>query len=456
MSTNIIQNIAIENIQKTIDHFQASLTDIPQELLSSYKTGAENFTQKGLPIKKNENYKYTSIEQHYTSKYQHYAYSKNEHLNINEIFTCDVPTLETQLIILVNGWYYENNRQSKLLKQENGMITGSLLEAMKQYPDIVFKYFGKAMKRYPDELNNINQALMQDGLFIYIPPKAKLEKPIQIINIVVANEAIQVYPRHLFVSESNEDNQILVCDHSLNPHPFIMNGTMEIFLGEQAKLSFYRMQNAHNHSIQITNNYIEQSKGSQFHSVFVTLHGGTIRNNIWVDLNEPEANCNINGLWLADKNQHIDYNTFIKHHAPQCDSNQLFKGILDDEATGIFSGKILVEKNAQKTNAYQSNKNLIIHPNAKVRSKPHLEIYADDVKCSHGSATGKLDDDAMFYLRSRGISHKEACQLLMFAFASDITKQILITPLKEEVERLIEKRLRGELSRCNRCVITCS
>lgn len=456
MSTNLIQNIANENIQKAIDNLQASLVSIPQELLSSYKTGAKNFVEQGLPNKKNENYKYTTIEQHYTSKYQHFAYSKHEHLNINEVFKCDVPTLDTQLIVLVNGWFYENDQQSKLSKHENGIITGSLLEAMKQYPELVFKYFGKATERYPDELNNINQALMQDGLFIYIPPKAKLEKPIQIINIVVADEAVQVYPRHLFISESQEDNQILVCDHSLNPNPFIMNGTMEVFLGEDAKLSFYRMQNAHNHSVQITNNYIQQNKGSQFYSVFVTLHGGTVRNNIWAEMNEPEANCNISGLWLADKNQHIDYNTFIKHHAPQCNSNQLFKGILDDEATGIFSGKILVEKGAQKTNAYQSNKNLIINPSAKARSKPQLEIYADDVKCSHGSATGKLDDDAMFYLRSRGISHKEACQLLMFAFVSDITKQILIEPLKEEVEGLIEKRLRGELSRCNRCTISCS
>ncbi|HOU98256.1 MAG TPA: Fe-S cluster assembly protein SufD [Bacteroidales bacterium] len=453
MSTNLIQNIAHENILKAME----SVRDLGlQPIVAKRKEAFEMFTAHGLPNKKNENYKYTSLEQHYTGKYLYSPFTTSQNINIDDVFKCDVPSLDTELIILTNGWYYESKSQPKLRKQNNGIIIGSLLEAMTQYPELVLNYFGKAAETYTDELNTINQALMQDGLFVFIPRGAKLDKPIQIINIVVADESIQIYPRHLIISESEEDNQLLICDHSLNPSPFIMNGTMEVFLKDNAKLSFYRMQNAHNHSVQLTNNFIRQSKGSEFHSVFITLHGGTVRNNLWVDLMESEANCNINGLWLADKNQHIDYNTFIRHHSPQCNSNQLFKGILDDEATGIFSGKILVEKGAQKTNAYQSNKNLIINPSAKVRSKPQLEIYADDVKCSHGSATGKLDDDAMFYLRSRGISHKEACQLLMFAFAGDITKQILIEPLKKEVEELIDKRLRGELSRCNRCAISCS
>lgn len=453
MSNNFIQNIAIENIQKTMK----SVVELDTKpIVAMQKEAFEKFIQNGLPGKKSENYKYTRLEHHFTAKYQYYPYTKSQNINIDEVFKCDVPSLDTELIVLVNGWYYVGHSQLKLKKHSNGIIIGSLVEAISQFPELVLNYFRKASAQHFDEINTINQALMQDGLFIYIPQGAKFEKPVQVINIVVADEPIQIYPRHLIISESEEENQILICDHSLNPNSFIMNGTIEVFLKTNAKLSFYRMQNAHNHSVQLTNNYIVQSKGSRFHSVFVTLHGGTVRNNIWIDLTEPEANCNINGLWLADKNQHIDYHTFIKHHAPHCDSNQLFKGILDDEATGIFSGKILVEKGAQKTNAYQSNKNLIINPSAKVRSKPQLEIYADDVKCSHGSATGKLDDDAMFYLRSRGISHKEACQLLMFAFVSDISKQILILPLKEEVEGLIEKRLRGELSRCNRCSVSCS
>jgi len=453
MTTNIVQNIATEHLQKQM---QEVLKQSNDSLTILRQNAYDSFLIKGLPTKKNENYKYTTIEQHYTLPYRYLNYSNSQHINIDEIFKCDVPTLDTQVIILINGWYYATAQQPKIIKNSNGIIIGSLNEAINQYPELVFSYLGKAVHKYDDELSTINEALMQDGIFIYIPANAQLEKPIQLINIVVADEPVQVYPRHLIISESEFENQILICDHSLNPSPFIMNGLLEVFLKEKAKLSFYRMQNAHNHSVQITNNYIEQEKESQFHSTFITLHGGTVRNNLWVELNGQEAKSNLSGLWLADKNQHIDYNTFVKHSAEACESNQLFKGILDDEATGIFSGKILVEKGAQKTNAYQSNKNLIINPSAKVRSKPQLEIYADDVKCSHGSATGKLDDEAMFYLRSRGIAHKEACQLLMVAFASEITKQILIDALKEEVETLVDKRLRGELSRCNRCSISCS
>jgi Fe-S cluster assembly protein SufD len=457
MATNIMQNLAQEHVRETYDLYKKSphIYDISTVEALRQKSFDE-FNTKGFPTKKNENYKYTTLEQHFSNKYQYYPFSTHEQINIDEIFKCDVPSLDTQLIVLVNGWFYESSQQPRLKKEPNGIIIGSLLEAMKQFPDLVFEHYNKYASHYSDEMHLINQSLMQDGLFVYIPKDAQFEKPLQIINLVVADEMVQIYPRHLIVSNSDKHNQILVCDHSLNPNPFIMNGSLEFYLGEHAYLEFYRMQNAHNHSVQITNNFISQQQGSHFHSSIITLHGGTVRNNFFVELSGKEAVSNLYGLWLADKNQHIDYNTFVKHSAPQCESNQFFKGILDDESTGIFSGKILVDKDAQKTNAYQSNKNLIINSNAKSRSKPHLEIYADDVKCSHGSATGKLDDEAMFYLRSRGISHKEACQLLMFAFASDITKQILIEPLKQEVEHLVERRLRGELSRCNRCNISCS
>ncbi len=458
METNIIQNLAKEHIEKAFELYKQASHPFLISPLETYRQQSMNeFQIKGFPTRKNENYKYTSLEQHFSNTYRYYPNSQNVRINnLDEIFKCDVPTLDTQLYVLVNGWFYESPLQPLLKKESNGIIIGSMLAAMKEYPALIFKYYNNTPSHYSDEMYLINQTLMQDGLFVYIPQGAQLEKPLQIINLVLADESIQLYPHHLIISESDKHNQILVCDHSLNSNPFIMNGSTEVYLGKKAYLEFYRMQNAHNHSVQITNNFIFQQEGSLFHTSMVTLHGGTVRNNFFVELNEKEAMNELYGLWLADKNQHIDYNTYVNHQAPACQSNQLFKGILDDASMGVFSGKILVNEGAQKTNAYQSNKNLIINSNAKSRSKPHLEIYADDVKCSHGSATGKLDDDAMFYLRSRGISQKEACQLLMFAFASDITKQILIQPLQHEVEHLVERRLRGELTRCNRCNISCS
>jgi Fe-S cluster assembly protein SufD len=452
MTTNIFQNTAIENIQKTFNE-QFNNAKGFSHLKDIKNLALNNFLKAGFPSKKSEQYKYTSLEQHFAGTYKYFPFSIEGRINVDEIFKCDVPNLDTHLIILINGWFYATSKQNLLYETNQGIIYGSLLEAINKYPEKVLQYI--KLQNETNILDNLNMALMQDGLFVYIPKNTKLDKPIQVINLVVANEPVQIYPRHLFISESSNLTQILFCDHSLNASPFIMNGNINVILNKEAKLEFYRIQNAHNHSVQLTNNNIEQDEESYYKGIYITLHGGTVRNNINVNLNGTKATNEMYGLWLADKNQHIDYYTEVKHRKPNCQSNQFFKSILDDEATGIFSGKILVEKNAQKTNAYQSNKNLIISPKAKVRSKPHLEIYADDVKCSHGSATGKLDDDAMFYLRSRGISQKESCQLLMFAFASDITKQISLLPLKEEIDHLVNKRLRGELSRCNRCSITC-
>ncbi len=455
MTNTVIQDIALENIQKAYnEQFNNNIKEF--EILKDLKRDAfENFLKYGFPSKKSELYRYTLFEQHFANYYKYFPYSVGKKINVENIFKCDVPNLDTHLIILINGWFYATSKQDLLHKTNDGIIFGSLLEAINKYPEIVLPYL-KIQNNFENNfLDNLNIALMQDGLFVYVPNNSKLNKPIQVINLVVADEPIQIYPRHLFISESTYLIQILFCDHSLNASPFIMNGNMNVILKKGAKLEFYRMQNAHNHSVQLTNNNIEQHEESYYKSIYITLHGGTVRNNISVNLNGKKSENELYGLWLADRNQHIDYSTQVKHLVPECQSNQFFKSIVDDEATGIFSGKIFVEKSAQKTNAYQSNKNLMISPKAKVRSKPQLEIYADDVKCSHGSTTGKLDDDAMFYLRSRGISQKESCQLLMFAFASDITKQISLTPLKEEADTLVDKRLKGELSRCNRCSLTC-
>ncbi|MCX7862515.1 MAG: Fe-S cluster assembly protein SufD [Bacteroidales bacterium] len=456
MKSTFMHDIAIDNLKALFNQLENEKQYQPDWLFHLRSRAFENFLIHKFPTKKDETYKYTSLEPHFSGKLTYLSQTKCSNINIDEVFKCDVPSLDTHLIILVNGWYYASSQQELLHETSDGLIYGSLREVTNKKPELIKPYFAQSSRTINNFLDDLNLSFMQDGLFVYIPPQARLEKPIQVINLVVADEAVQIYPRHLIISESSHLTQILFCDHSLNISPFVMNGTMEIYLKDNAKLSFYRMQNAHNHSIQLTNNYITQSHQSEFKSVYVTLHGGVVRNNIFVQINGEEAKNSMYGLWLADKNQHIDYFTHVNHNKPASESNQFFKGILDDEATGIFSGKIFVAKDAQKTNAYQSNKNLIISQNAKVRSKPQLEIYADDVKCSHGSATGKLDDDAMFYLRSRGISHKESCQLLMFAFASDITNQIDIDPLKEEIETLVDKRLRGELSRCNRCSISCT
>lgn len=410
------------------------------------------FEKKGLPTKKEEQYKYTNIESAFFGAYKHQYSPHDISVKIDEVFKCDVPELDTHLM-LTNGWFYGDDNTLKELP--GGIIIGSLLLAAQKYPELVEKYYGKFSFKEDDSLLHINLAFAQDGLFVYLPKNMVLEKPIQLINLVVATEELMIYPHNLIIAEEGSRGSIIICDHSINPNAFLLNSATEIFAGKDSKLDIYRQQNAHDHSVQITNTTIQQKENSQVNSVYITLHGGIVRNNLFVNLSEQGAENNSYGLWLADKSQHIDNSTFVKHMAPNCKSVQLYKGILDDNSTGIFSGRILVDKIAQKTSAFQSNKNLLMTNDAKVRSKPQLEIYADDVKCSHGSATGQLDEDAMFYLRSRGISKKEACHMLMLAFASEVTDNISIVPLRNEINGLVEKRLRGELSRCNKCKVQC-
>jgi len=215
------------------------------------------------------------------------------------------------------------------------------------------------------------------------------------------------------------------------------------------------MQNENSLSSQITHAFIHQEESSKVTSNTISLHGGLIRNNFFVRLNGTGCESNLYGLFLGDDNQHIANFTLIHHAMPQCTSNQLFKGILDDNATGSFNGKIYVSRDAQKTLAYQKNNNILLSPAARMNTKPHLEIYADDVKCSHGATVGRLDTEAMFYLRSRGIGEKEARQLLMYAFADEIISKISVSILRERIIGLVDKRLRGELARCNNCDVRC-
>jgi Fe-S cluster assembly protein SufD len=426
---------------------------LPDFMNQDRRKAAEDFRKNGLPDKRLEEYKNTPIDKMFFGGYRQSFSPENLNMDVNEVFHCDVPELDTDLVFLVNGQYLA--RPDALTVKPDGVIFGSLSEAARRFPEIVSAHYGKYARMYPDRLANLNMAFARDGLFLYIPDGVKAEKPIQLVNLVVASEQIMLQPRNLFITGKDASATLIVCDHSFFPNPFLLNGVMEMYAGENSSVEYYRMQNAHDHSVQISNTSILQEAGSKVHSSLITLQGGTVRNNIFVKLNGKGAVNNTNGLYLADKNQHIDNHLIIDHQAPGCESSQYFKGILDNQSTGIFSGRIHVAKDAQQTQAYQQNHSLVLSDEAKARTKPQLEIYADDVKCSHGATVGQLDEDAMFYLRSRGISKKEACHLLMFGFAQEVVKSIKVPPLQDEINGLVEKRLRGELSRCNRCTLHC-
>ncbi len=440
-----------------VDIYQAKKEDItrisPGFLTEIRDEAIESYSRNGLPGRKNELYKYTPIDKLFSPDYSMLFKPSNIELDLNELFTCDVPELSTQLEIVLNGFYF--NQGQDLRKYPNGIIIGSLSKALESHPELVNEYYSKAADYKKDGLVALNTAFAMDGLFIYIPKGTELENPLQVVHLPMTGLDTMLQYRNLIIMEENTSSEVIICDHTLSPFRFLTNSVSEIFVGENAHLQYVRVQNEHLNSNLITNLYILQEANSKVMTNSITLHGGIIRNNTHVKLNAPGCESNTYGLFFADRNQHVDNYVSIDHAQPHCTSTQLFKGILDDTATGAFNGHILVRPEGQKTNAFQTNNNILLSDASKMSSMPQLEIYADDVRCSHGATTGQLDENALFYMRSRGIPYHEARLLILYAFAWEVVDKISITPLKERINYLIDKRLRGELSRCNSCSINC-
>jgi Fe-S cluster assembly protein SufD len=412
-----------------------------------------DFKIAGLPDRKNEAYRYTNIEPFfkgdYVSEFVHDTFFK---IDLKDIFRCDVPELDTFVVLLLNGFYYQENGLQIL--PENITVC-SFAEASVRYPEIFEKYYSQNASTSVDGLVALNTLFAQDGVFVYIPKNTVLAKPLQIINICYSFKNLRIFRRNLIVAEENTKANIIVCDHTLCNRSYLTNSLTEIFANDNSSIDYSKIQNENSLSTQISNIFVNQQKSSNLTINTITLHGGLVRNNIFVSLDGEGAENNTYGLFLSDQQQHVTNYTYIRHEKPYCRSNQLFKGILDDRATGAFNGKIYVNKDAQKTEAYQRNNNILLSAEAKMNTKPHLEIYADDVKCSHGATVGQLDNEALFYIRSRGISEKEAKFLLMYAFVNEIISKINVGYLKERIINLVDRRLRGELSRCNDCNIRC-
>lgn len=423
------------------------------EFLGTIRDAAmEQFSAAGFPGKKDEQYKYTFLEPYFNNGYVKLLEPKAISFNVTDLFHCDVPALDTHMVILLNGFYY--NQPNSLKTLSGGIVVGSMQAAYKAYPELVKKNLSRIAPE-ADSLVSLNTALFGDGIFIYAPKGAVPDKPIQVVNLLLSDEELMVQHRNLIILDENSRLDVVVCDHSLSAHKFLTNSVTEINVGEGAVLDYFKVQNEHNDSVQVSHTFVHQQASSNTQLATVTLHGGMVRNNLNVKLDGEGSNCNAYGLFFTDETQHVDNSVFINHAKPHCTSNQLFKGILDDQSSGVFSGKILVEPNAQKTMAYQKNGNLLLTDEAKMDARPQLEIYADDVKCSHGSTVGQLDEDSLFYLRARGIEESEARLMLMYAFAHEILGNIRIEALRSRMAELMDKRLRGELSRCNSCEIQC-
>lgn len=420
------------------------------DVLNARRPGAfADFRRLGFPTKKDERYRYTDMSRCFAPDYGLNLNRLEAVVNPHEVFRCDVPNMSTSLYFVVNDGFYHKSLPDTSLPP--GVIVGSLREMATARPDLVAKYYGKLADTSADGITAFNTAFVQDGVFIYIPAGTVVEKPIQLINILRAKVDFMVNRRILIVLENGAQVRLLACDHATDSANFLSTQVIEAFVGENAVLDLYELEETHTTSIRINNLYVKQEAHSNVLVNELTLHNGTTRNTSRVTLAGEYAETHLNGMVIADKRQHTDNHTFIDHAAPNCTSNELFKYVLDDHAVGAFAGTVLVREGAQHTASRQTNRNLCATPHARMYSQPQLEIYADDVKCGHGATTGQLNENALFYMRTRGISEKEARLLLMFAFVNEVIDTIRLDALKVRLHVLVEKRFRGELARCQGC-----
>lgn len=439
-------NLYHENIER--------IKGISSPYLNSFREEAFGvFSELGIPTKKDEAYKYTNLNIYFDHDYASYFLPDASDFEKAEEFRCDIAELDAHGIVLLNGFYPTLN--GKLLQLPSGVWIGSLNEAARKFPEIIEKHYGKYARSDSDGLVHLNSAMASDGVFVYVPEGVTLSKPVQVVNLVQAEVDSFSQHRNLIIVEKRAEFSIIVCDHTLSPKKFLSNAVTEVFVGENAHFDIIRVQNAHNASCKITHTFIHQERNSVASSNNMTLHGGLIRNSTYHYLGGEGAESNSFGLFLADKWQHVDNFVNVEHAFPNCTSNQLFKGVLDDMSTGAFNGRILVRPDAQGTLAYQKNNNILLTDDAKMDTKPQLEIYANDVKCSHGATVGQLDRDSLFYIQSRGISKREARLMLMFGFAHEVIQNIKVEALRERMDNLVMQRLKGELSRCASCMVKC-
>ena len=395
------------------------------------------FEDTGFPTKKLEAWKYTSLNSVLKEDYSIFP-KKEDAVEYRDIKKYCVHDIDTYQIVFIDGVYASHLSQTTHDRIDACLMSSSLTKA--KYKPIIDKYFNKVAPK--DSLTALNTAFSHEGAYIRIPKGIAAEKPIQILNFSTGSEhAMMLQPRNLIIVEDNAEVQIIERHQSLTDNAVFTNSVTEIFAGKNANVDYYKIQNDKATSSLIDNTYISQDRDSEV-SVHTFSFGGKLtRNNLNFYQNGSNINSILKGVTIIEGKQHVDHNTLVHHRKPHCESHQDYKGIFSDKSVGVFNGKVLVDKIAQKTDAYQSNNNILIDDGATINSKPQLEIFADDVKCSHGCTIGQLDEEALFYMQSRGIPKKEARALLMYAFANNVLKSVKIPEIKQRITKQIALKI---------------
>ena len=410
-----------------------------------------DFRRMGFPTRKQERYKYTDMAELFEPDYGLNLNRLNIPVNPYEVFKCDVPNMSTALYFVVNDAFYSKSLPKGHLPE--GVLLGSLKGMAELHPELIANYYGQLADTSKDGIVALNTMLAQDGFLLYVPKGVVLEKPIQLVNILRADVNFMANRRMLVILEEGAQAKLLVCDHAMDRVNFLATQVVEVFAGAGSVFDLYELEETHNATVRCSNLFVKQEADSNVLLNGMTLHNGITRNTTEVTLAGRGAEVNLLGMAIEDKQQRVDNHTFIDHAVPDCTSNELFKYVLDDSAVGAFAGKVLVREGAQHTSSQQTNRNLCATREAQMHTQPQLEIYADDVKCSHGATVGQLNEDALFYMQQRGIPQKEARLLLMFAFVNEVIDEIRLEALKDRLHHLVEKRFRGELNKCQGCAI---
>jgi Fe-S cluster assembly protein SufD len=395
------------------------------------------FEINGFPSKKEEAWKYTSLKSILNQDYSVFPKQENalEYRDVKKYFIHDIDSYK---IVFIDGKYSSHLSQTTHDGFDVCLMSAALSKP--KYRLVIENYFNKAATK--DSLSSLNTAFASEGAFIHIKKNKMVEKPIQILHFSSGNEsALMLQPRNLIVVDENAHVQIIERHQSLTDNPVLTNSVTEIFANKRAIVDYYKVQNDHENASLIDNTFISQKQESHC-SVHTFSFGGKLtRNNLNFYQNGERIDSTLKGVTIIGNKQHVDHNTLVHHIEPNCESHQDYKGIFGDSATGVFNGRVIVNKEAQKTNAYQANNNILISDKASINTKPQLEIFADDVKCSHGCTIGQLDDSAMFYMRSRGIPEKEAKALLMFAFSNNVLSSVKIPEIKQRITKIIANKL---------------
>lgn len=395
------------------------------------------FEEKGFPTRKEEAWKYTSINPLLKPDYTIIS-NKEKNVPVEKVREFFLHDIDTYKIVFIDGVYSAFLSETTHDTVDVCLLSSALSKS--QYQPVIEAYFNKAAKS--DGLTALNTAFTREGAYIRIPAHKEVRKPIEIINFSTGNEtAIFLQPRNLIVVEENAHVQIIERHQSLSDNAVLTNSVTEIFAERRAHVDYYKVQNDRLSASLIDNTYISQERESICHVHTFSFGGNIVRNNLNFFQKGERCDSTMKGVTILGDKQHVDHNTLVHHTAPNCESHQDYKGIYGGRSTGVFNGKIMVDKIAQKIDAFQQNNNILIDDKATINTKPQLEIFADDVKCSHGCTVGQFDDEALFYLRSRGIGLKEAQGLLMYAFANTVLESVKIPELRKRINLLIAEKI---------------